>query len=94
MRYKIDFGRIIALCIIVMVFDPIWSLLEDRPEAFAHGNIVYHVVGVFSFILTNLAIGIAGAIVFYFMSQFLEKIRTLKVTLTYEPILYGCFVPK
>ncbi|MFD4931859.1 hypothetical protein ACFWMS_23730 [Peribacillus butanolivorans] len=73
MRYKIDFGRIITLCIIVMVFDPIWSLLEDRPEAFAHGNIVYHVVGVFSFILTNLAIGIAGAIVFYFMSQFLEK---------------------
>lgn len=79
MRYKIDFGRVFVLCIIIMVFDPIWTLLEDRPEAFVYGNIIYEAVAVISFILTNLAIGIAGTIVFYFMSQFLEKNKNFEI---------------
>ncbi|MCR8871991.1 hypothetical protein MRBLBA21_005042 [Peribacillus frigoritolerans] len=79
MRYKIDFGLVFVLCIIIMIFDPIWKLLEDRPEAFDYGDIIYHAVGVFSFVVTNLAMGIAAAIVFYFMSLFLDKKKNFEI---------------
>ncbi|MGG0844965.1 hypothetical protein [Peribacillus simplex] len=72
MRYKIDFGPVFLLCIITMIFGYIWTLLGDRPEAFVYGNIIYEAVAGIFYILTNLAIGIAGAIVFYFMAQYLD----------------------
>ncbi|MGW6666415.1 hypothetical protein [Peribacillus sp. NPDC055009] len=84
MRYKIDFGPVFVQCIITMTFGYFWTLLGERPEAFVYGNIIYEAVSVISFILTNLAIGIAGAIVFYFISQFLEKNKNFEKTLCDE----------
>lgn len=79
MRYKIDFRLSFALCIIIMIFDQIWRFFENSPEAFVYGDIIYHVVAVISFIFTNLAIGIAAAIVFYFMAQYLDKNKNFEI---------------
>lgn len=79
MRYKIDFSLIFVLCIIIMIFGQIWTYLGELPEAFTYGSIIYKVVAVIFFILTNLAIGTAAAIVFYFMTQFLDKIKNFEI---------------
>ncbi|UOE53525.1 hypothetical protein [Cytobacillus oceanisediminis] len=78
MRYKIDFGLAFAICIIIMILGQVWTYLGELPEAFTYGSIVYKVVATLFFILTNLSIGTAAAIVFYFMQQFIEKKKTFE----------------
>lgn len=73
MGYRIDFKLIFVLCIALMLFDRIWALFENRPEAFVYGNIIYHAITIISFVLTNISIGISASIIFYFMAMFLEK---------------------
>jgi hypothetical protein len=53
MRYKIDFGPVFLLCIIIMIFGQMWTYLGELPEVFTYGSFIYKVVGVISFILTN-----------------------------------------
>ncbi|MED3971397.1 hypothetical protein P4658_27250 [Priestia megaterium] len=79
MKYKIDFGLTFLLCILIMIFGQVWTFLGNFPEAFPYGNIVYNVVVVIFFIFTNLSIGVAAAIIFYFMSQFLDKNRNFEM---------------
>jgi ABC-type multidrug transport system fused ATPase/permease subunit len=73
MRYKIDFGLVFNLSICIMIFGEVWELLENRPEAIPYGDVIYHTIEVIFYILTNLAIGVSAAIVFYFMSQYIDK---------------------
>lgn len=79
MRYKIDFGLAFAICIIIMILGQVWTYFGELPEAFTYGSIVYKVVATLFFILTNLSIGTAAAIVFYFMQQFSEKKKTFEI---------------
>ncbi|KIV58553.1 hypothetical protein AM501_05425 [Aneurinibacillus migulanus] len=73
MKYRIDFGLTFLICTFVMLFNEIWKFLGYLPEIFKYGSIVYQLITVISTILTNLAIGIAGAISFYYISQFIDK---------------------
>lgn len=73
MRYKIDFGWIFLSCIIIMIFSKVWTILGNYPEAFKYGSIVYQIVGVILFVLANLSIGIAAAVIFYYLQQLVDK---------------------
>ncbi|MGJ3197702.1 hypothetical protein [Peribacillus frigoritolerans] len=79
MRYKIDFKVSFFVCILVMPFSEIWKFLEKRPEAFPYGDEIYHTLAIIFFIFSNLAIGIAAAIVFYFMALFLDKKKNYEI---------------
>lgn len=70
---RIDFGLTFLICTLIMLFNEIWKLLGNRPEAFKYGSIIYQVIAVFSSIITNVAIGVAGAISFYYIAQLIDK---------------------
>lgn len=73
MRYKVDFSRIFIFSVLIILFSRIWALLGSRPEAFAYGSIIYQLVDVILFVLCNLSIGIAAAIIFYYVQRYTEK---------------------
>lgn len=56
-----------------MLFNEVWKLLGNLPEAFKYGSVIYQFIAVISSIITNLAIGVAGAISFYYVSQLIDK---------------------
>lgn len=88
MRYKIDFGITFLISIFIMIFGQVWQLLDSQPEAFPYGNEIYHFLSVIFYVLSELAIGTATAILFYFMLQYLEKNKTIDMYTNYRtPII-------
>ncbi len=75
MRYKIDFSLTFFTCILIIFFSKIWNILGNYPEAFKYGSIIYQIVDVILFVLSNLSIGIAATIIFYYIQQLIEKKR-------------------
>lgn len=73
MRYKIDFGWVFLSCIAIMIFSKVWGILGNYPEAFKYGSIIYQIVDVIFFVLANLSIGVAAAVIFYYIQQLIDK---------------------
>jgi len=61
-----------------MLFSKLWEFLKNRPEAFPYGDEIFHAIEVIFYILSNLAIGIAAAIVFYYMGFYLDKKKNME----------------
>ncbi|MDP9701580.1 hypothetical protein [Paenibacillus polysaccharolyticus] len=79
MRYKNDFGMIFIFSIFIILLSKVWSLLGSLPEAFAYGSIIYQVIDVILFVLCNLSIGVAAAIIFYYVQRYTEKKKDFEV---------------
>lgn len=78
-EYKIDFGLGFLLCILMMVFNEVWTILGNLPEAFPYGDFIYHIIVGVVAIINNLAIGIAAAIIFYYAVQFIDKKKNYEI---------------
>ncbi|WP_258262982.1 hypothetical protein [Rossellomorea sp. SC111] len=75
MRYYIDLGWVFLSCIVIMILSKVWTILGDYPEVFKYGSIIYQVVDVFYLLLLIFCIGIAAAIVYYYIQQLVDKKR-------------------
>lgn len=73
MRYKIDFGWVFLSCILIMILSKVWIILGNYPEAFKYGSIIYQIFDVILFVLANLSIGVAAAVMFYYIQQLVDK---------------------
>jgi len=75
MRYKVDFGWSFFTSIFIIFFSKVWIILGQFPEAFKYGSIIYQIVDVILFVLSNLSIGVAASIIFYYIQQLIDKKR-------------------
>lgn len=70
---KVDFGLVFIICLIITIFNEIWSMVDKIPELFKHGDIIYHIIKSGISIINNIAVSIAAAIIFYYAVEFLGK---------------------
>jgi len=79
MKYKIDFGKTFMLSVLIILFSRVWTTLGSFPEAFAYGSVVYQCLDIILFVLCNLSIGVAAAIIFYYVQRYAEKKKDFKL---------------
>lgn len=91
MKYKIYFLPTFGICVFLMIFGQVWMYLGEYPEAFPYGSVVYKIIATLSFIATNLAIGTAAAIIFYYISLFREAQKRYLEYLTLRRQLISIF---
>jgi len=91
MRYKIDFGWVFLSCIVIMIFSKVWTTLGNFPEAFKYGSIIYQIIDLILFVLSNLSIGVAATVIFYYLQQFTDKKRNFDTYAELRKILLFMF---
>lgn len=79
MKYKIDFSKTFIFSVLIILLSKVWTILGSFPEAFAYGSIIYHFFDVILFVLCNLSIGVAAAIIFYYVQRYTEKKKDFKL---------------
>lgn len=87
MRYKIDFSKIFIFSVLIILLSRVWTILGSFPEAFAYGSIIYQFVDIILFVLCNLSIGVAAAIIFYYVQRYTEKKKDFKLYTELRKIL-------
>ncbi|MDD2402242.1 MAG: hypothetical protein PHD60_08605 [Clostridia bacterium] len=91
-KYKIDFGVTFIVCLLIMIFNEAWNVLDALPEFFQNGDTVYHFIAGGTSIINHLAIGIASAIIFYYSVEFLHKKKNYEIyTNIRRDILFLCY---
>ncbi|MDD4049067.1 MAG: hypothetical protein PHI90_09685 [Clostridia bacterium] len=91
-KYKIDFGVTFIVCLLIMIFNEAWNVLDALPEFFQNGDTVYHFIAGVTSIINHLAIGIASAIIFYYSVEFLHKKKNYEIyTNIRRDILFLCY---
>lgn len=76
---KISFKKIFILCIVIITFYKIVVLCDTLPSIIMYGNIIYSILESILYVINQLAIGISGAIVFYYLNLFFELKKNMDV---------------
>ncbi|OAA83280.1 hypothetical protein [Clostridium ljungdahlii] len=71
--------KLFWLCFLIIVLYKMFVLLNMLPPVIPHGDIVYHVMDSILSIINQFAMGISGAIVFYYISLFFNTKNNMDV---------------
>lgn len=91
MKHKIDFGIIFIISILIIFFSKVWGIIGNYPEAFKYGSIIYQIIDVILYVLSNLSIGVAASIIFYYTHQLIEKKKNFQQYVELRKILLFMF---
>ncbi|KIS22003.1 hypothetical protein [Clostridium botulinum] len=72
MNSKLSFKNVFFISVLFIPFYKIFKYLDKFPPICIYGDIIYNLLDVFLDIINQISIGIAGAIVFYYLNLFLE----------------------
>lgn len=71
MKKNLNFKLIFIFTVGFMIFYKLFNILGNLPEVFSYGNIIYQILNNIFDIMNQLAIGVSGAIVFYYTNLFI-----------------------
>lgn len=78
-RFRVDYLWLFILCVGFMVMDQIMKYLDYCPELFSGGNYIFHVIQSLTSILSQLAVSVAAAIIFYYVVEFINAKKKLGI---------------
>jgi len=90
-NYKVNFGLLFIICLIIMVLNEVWVIFNNMPEIFMYGDIIYHFIASSLSIVNNIAIGITSAIIFYYVVEFLNKKKDYEIYSDVRANIYFMF---
>lgn len=70
MKKVMSLKKIFIFCIVIIALYKIIMLLDTLPPMFLYGDITYHIAESILYVINQLAIGVAGAIIFYYLNSF------------------------
>lgn len=76
-RFRVDYLWLFILCVGFMVMDQIMKYLDYCPELFSGGDYIFHVIQSLTSILSQLAVSVAAAIIFYYVVEFINAKKKL-----------------
>lgn len=99
--FKIRFIPIFLLCIGILILDQIMKYLNNFPELFCGGDIIFHFFQSFINICSQLGVSVAAAIMFYYIIEYvnakkrkddLEEIRKYLLYTLYAHMNIVCHI--
>lgn len=77
-EFKVQLTKPFLACIFIMITEKIYLLFENSPPIIKNGDTIYHIIADILSILSQLAVSVAAAIIFYYCIEFINKKKDME----------------